>query len=121
MTDVVNDGRTEHLSDRSTAELMKLAADQISHLVRDELRLAQVEITQKGKRAGLGVGMFGAAGLVALYGAAGLLAALVLLLALVMPAWLAALLGAGGVLGGARGLAEPRRGAVEQAAPPGTA
>ena len=77
-------------SQRSTAELVKTASEQISRLVRDELRLAQAELTQKGKHAGLGAGLFGAGGLIALYGVAALLTAVVLLLAYVMPAWLAA-------------------------------
>jgi len=78
--------------DRSTAELVKLAAEQVSTLVRDELKLAQIELTEKGKRAGLGVGMFGGAGVVALYGVGACLAALIIGLAAVMPAWLAALI-----------------------------
>jgi uncharacterized membrane protein YqjE len=77
---------------RSTAELVKLAAEQVSTLVRDELKLAQVELAQKGKRAGRGVGMFGGAGVVALYGVGALLAAVIIALAAVMPAWLSALL-----------------------------
>lgn len=77
---------------KSTAELVKTASEQISRLVRDELRLAQAEIAQKGKHAGLGAGLFGAGGLVALYGVAALLTAVVLLLAYVMPAWLAAVI-----------------------------
>ncbi|WP_432987309.1 phage holin family protein [Dactylosporangium sp. CA-233914] len=79
-------------ADRSTAELVKLAAEQLSTLVRDELKLAQIELTQKGKRAGVGVGMFGGAGVVALYGVGALLAALIIGLAAVIPAWLAALI-----------------------------
>ncbi|MEV4137097.1 phage holin family protein [Dactylosporangium sp. NPDC049742] len=80
---------TDH---RSTADLVKLAAEQISTLVRDELKLAQVELAQKGKRAGMGVGMFGGAGLVALYGVGAVLAAVIIALAAVIPAWLSALL-----------------------------
>jgi len=64
----------------------------MSTLVRDEIRLAQAEMTEKGKKAGRGAGLFGGAGLVALYGVAALLATVVLALALVMPAWLAALI-----------------------------
>lgn len=79
-------------SQPSTAELVKTASEQISRLVRDELRLAQAEIAQKGRHAGIGAGLFGAGGLVALYGVAGLLTAAVLLLAYVMPAWLAAVI-----------------------------
>jgi hypothetical protein len=96
MTSTLNDRRVDALTstttgDRSTAELVKLAAEQISTLVRDELKLAQLELTEKGKRAGLGVGMFGGAGFVALYGVGALLAAAIIGLAAVMPAWLAAL------------------------------
>jgi|SRR3712207_1184133 Flp pilus assembly protein TadB len=77
-------------TERTTAELVKTASEQISRLVRDELRLAQAELAEKGKHAGKGAGMFGAGGLLALYGVAALLTAVVLLLAYVVPAWLAA-------------------------------
>jgi MFS family permease len=80
------------LSGRSTAELVKLAAEQVSTLVRDELKLAQVELAAKGKRAGMGIGLFGAAGMVAMYGVGAVLAAVIIALAAVLPAWLAALL-----------------------------
>src|SRR6266704_2454497 len=40
----------------STAELMKQLSEQVSQLARDELRLARLEMTRKGKRAGLGRG-----------------------------------------------------------------
>ncbi|MFI7447518.1 phage holin family protein [Nonomuraea sp. NPDC049714] len=73
-----------------THKLVNDLSEQVSRLVKDELRLAKLEITQKGKRAGLGAGLAGAAGVVAFLGGATLVAALVLLLALVMPAWLAA-------------------------------
>lgn len=65
---------------------------QIPELVRSELRLAQAELTEKGKRVGIGAGLFGAAGLLAFFGAATLIATAVLALALVLPAWLAALI-----------------------------
>lgn len=105
-------------TDRSTAELVKLAAEQVSVLVRDELKLAQAELTAKGKHAGKGIGMFGAAGVIALYGVAGVLTAIVLALALVMPAWLAALIVAVVLLAVAGGLAALGRTQVKQAAPP---
>ena len=73
-----------------THKLVNDLSDQVSRLVKDELRLAKLELTAKGKRAGLGAGLAGAAGVVAFLGGATLVAALVLLLALVMPAWLAA-------------------------------
>ncbi|GAA2353014.1 phage holin family protein [Dactylosporangium salmoneum] len=85
-------GPVTPVNDRSTAELVRLASEQISTLVRDELKLAQLELTQKGKRAGVGFGMFGGAGLVALYGVGALLAAVIAALATVMPVWLSALI-----------------------------
>ena len=55
-------------SEASTAELVRLAAEQISRLVRDELQLARAEMSGKARRFGTGAGLFGAAGFVALYG-----------------------------------------------------
>lgn len=65
---------------------------QLSTLIRDEIRLAQAEMTQKGKRVGVGIGLFSAAGILGLFGFGVLLATIILALALVMPAWLAALI-----------------------------
>ena len=65
---------------------------QLSTLIRDEIRLAQAEMTQKGKRVGVGIGLFSAAGVLGLFGFGVLLATIILALALVMPAWLAALI-----------------------------
>jgi uncharacterized membrane protein YqjE len=76
----------------STGELISRLTAQISTLVRDEARLAQAEMTQKAKKLGLGAGLFGAAGLMAFFGAATLITTIILALALVMPAWLAALI-----------------------------
>ena len=79
-------------SDPSLGALVHDLTQQMSTLVRDEIRLAQAEMTEKGKKAGLGAGLFGGAGVVALYGVAALLATIILALALVMPGWLAALI-----------------------------
>jgi uncharacterized membrane protein YqjE len=79
-------------SDSSTGQLLAQFTAQTSELVRSELRLAQAEMSEKAKHAGLGVGMFGGAGLVALYGVGALIATVVLALALVVPPWLAALI-----------------------------
>jgi Putative Actinobacterial Holin-X, holin superfamily III len=76
----------------STAELVRLAVDQVTRLARNELQLARAEMSGKARRFGAGAGLFGGAGVVALYGLAALVAAAVLVLALVMPAWLAALI-----------------------------
>jgi Flp pilus assembly protein TadB len=103
---------------KSTAELVKTASEQIQRLVRDELKLAQAELTRKGKHAGIGAGLFGAGGLIALYGVAALLTAVVLLLAYVMPAWVAAVIVGVLLLGVAGVLALVGKKQVSQAAPP---
>ncbi len=76
----------------STADLMKQLSDQTVTLVRQELDLAKAEVSEKGKRVGLGAGMFGAAGLFGLYALGGLTATAVLALSLAVKAWLAALI-----------------------------
>jgi Flp pilus assembly protein TadB len=91
MTQTINTAGEPVASEPSAADLVKQVTEQASRLVRDELKLAQLEMTRKGKQAGLGVGMFGGAGLVALYGLGCLVACAIIALALVIPAWLAAL------------------------------
>ncbi|MEV6909198.1 phage holin family protein [Amycolatopsis sp. NPDC051071] len=54
--------------DRSAAQLISDASEQLSRLVRDEMRLAVAEVQQKGKRVGVGAGLFGVAGVLALVG-----------------------------------------------------
>ncbi|WP_323794351.1 phage holin family protein [Nocardioides sp.] len=81
-----------HTSEAGVGELMATVAQDLSTLVRDEMALAKTEITESVTKAGLGAGLFGTAGLVALYGVGALVATLVLVLALVVPAWLAALI-----------------------------
>lgn len=92
MADVASRSTSRTGSEPSTAELVQRAAEQVSRLVRDELALARAELTQKGKHAGIGIGLFGGGGVMALYGSGALVAAVILLLALVMPGWLAALI-----------------------------
>ena len=55
-------------------------SQQLPELIRSELRLAQAEVTEKGKRAGLGVGMFSVAGLLAHFGVAVLITTAILAL-----------------------------------------
>lgn len=80
------------VGEASTGELVSRLTEQASHLIRDELRLAQLEIQQKAKKVGVGAGLFGGAGVVALYGVGALVACAVLGLATVLPAWLSALI-----------------------------
>jgi uncharacterized membrane protein YqjE len=85
------DGQTE-LHERPAAELVRELSAQVSTLVRQELELARVELAAKGKEAGLGAGMFGGAGLMALYGVGAVVAAAILALATAVAAWLAAII-----------------------------
>ena len=78
--------------DRPLGELVQDLSRQTSTLVRQEMRLAQAELAEKGKHAGKGAGMFGGAGLVALYGVGALIAAAILGLATVLEPWIAAAL-----------------------------
>ncbi|MDR6318389.1 phage holin family protein [Actinoplanes couchii] len=75
----------------STAELVNQAAGQISTLVRDELALAKLELTEKGKRAGVGGGLLGGAAVLGWFGIGLLLTLAVVALDLAWPLWLAVL------------------------------
>ncbi len=79
-------------SDASIGELVSQLSSQLSRLVRDEMQLAQKEIERSAKRAGIGAGLFGAAGILALSGLACLIAAAVAAVALAVPVWAAALI-----------------------------
>ncbi len=85
-------------ADLPLGALVARLTEQTSQLVRDEIKLAQVEMAQKGKKAGIGVGLFGGAGVIGLYAVGCLVAAAVLALDLVLPSWAAALCVAGGLL-----------------------
>lgn len=81
-----------HTEDPTLGALVHQLSEQTSHLVRSEVELAKAELVQKGKSAGVGLGLFSVAGLLAFFGVAVLIATAVLALALVVPAWLAALI-----------------------------
>lgn len=82
----------------SVGELVQQASAQMSDLVRQEMRLARAEMTAKGKRAGLGGGMFGGAGLLSGIALLALAAAAIAGIALVLPWWASCLIVAGGLL-----------------------
>ncbi|TDP89954.1 phage holin family protein [Labedaea rhizosphaerae] len=103
---------------RSTSELVHDLTDQVSTLVRDEIQLATAELKEKGKNAGIGAGMFGAAGVVAGYGGMAAIACVVLALALVLPAWLAALIVTVALFALAGVLALVGRGRLRRGTPP---
>src|SRR5690606_31409409 len=79
----------------STGELLSRLSAETSRLVRDELRLARAELAASGKNAGMGIGLFSAGGVLGLFGLGALITAAILALALVLPAWAAALIVAG--------------------------
>lgn len=85
-------GPRPRTDDRSVGELVDVATIQVSRLVRDEMRLARLEMQDKTSAAAKGAGLAGVGGLLLFYGGAASIAAGVLALALVLPAWAAALL-----------------------------
>ena len=84
--------RREDLHEQPIPELLKQLGNELTTLVRQELDLARAEMREKGRKAGPGIGMIGAAGGVALLAAGALTAFLILALDGVMPNWLAALI-----------------------------
>jgi uncharacterized membrane protein YqjE len=106
------------LTDRSIADLVKQLSDQTTMLVRQEIDLAKAELGEKGKQAGVGAGMFGGAGMFALYALGALTACVILALATVVTGWLAALI-VTAVYGAAAGvLALTGKNKVKQSVPP---
>jgi len=92
MADVLNGSPVKPVADQSTSELVQHASEQLTRLVRDEIALAKAELTEKGKHAGVGVGLFGGGGVLALYGVGAMIATLIIVFDLFLPLWLAALI-----------------------------
>ena len=88
----MSDGEANELRDASTGDLFKRLSQQTTELVRKEVDLAKAELTEKGKTAGKGAGMFGGAGLFGLTAFLALTACLIALLSTAMQVWLAALI-----------------------------
>jgi hypothetical protein len=98
----MSENATNGLRDRPTGELLKQLTDQTTALVRQEIELAKLELREKGRKAGVGAGMFGGAGLFGVYAFGALTACIILAIATFLPGWLAALIVAvayGGVAG----------------------
>jgi Putative Actinobacterial Holin-X, holin superfamily III len=116
MADAAKGGNGQ--SEASVAELVKQLTDQTSRLARQEVELAKAELQIKGKRAGIGAGMFGGAGVFGFYALGALVATAILGLATAVAAWLAALI-VTVVLGAIAGvLALQGKSQVQQATPP---
>ncbi len=107
----------QDMNDRAVGELVQELSRQTATLVRQELQLAQLEMKEKGKRAGVGAGLFGGAGGLAFYGLGALIAAGVLLLATALEPWIAALIVAVALFAVAGTLAISGKKQVEQATP----
>jgi uncharacterized membrane protein YqjE len=103
--------------DPTLGALVHDLTQQVPQLIRSELRLAQAEMTEKGKRAGIGIGMFSAAGLLAFLGLGSLVATAILALAHVLPDWLSALIVAVVLFAVAGGIALVGKREVQQATP----
>jgi hypothetical protein len=108
----------EEVDDQSLAELTRRLTEQTSALAQKEVELAKAELALKGKQIGIGAGAFGAAGLVALYAVGALVATAILALAIVLDAWLAALIVGVGLAAIAGVLALTGKKKVEEGTPP---
>ncbi|MFJ8935284.1 phage holin family protein [Streptomyces sp. NPDC102365] len=113
-------GTTDRRSDEqySVGELVGQATEQLSELVRQEVRLAKEELTEKGRRAGRGGGLLGAAGAVAYVGLMALAATGAAALSLVLPVWAAALIVTAVLFVVAAVLAKTGRSQLGRATPP---
>jgi len=116
--DVQDRSAPRNLDDQPVAELLRQLSDQTATLVRQEMELAKAELSEKGKRAGIGAGMFGGATLFGLYALGALTACVILVLATAIDAWLAALIVAVVYAAVAGVLALTGKSKVQQAAPP---
>ena len=107
------------LRDRPTGELLKELSDQTTTLVKQEVELAKAELSEKGKQAGKGAGMFGGAGLFGVTAFLTLTACVIALLATALDhVWLAALIVAVVYAAVAGVLAMTGKQKVQEAAPP---
>jgi MFS family permease len=108
----------QHNGERPVGELVKEATEQAQTLVRQEIELAKAELGEKGKKAGIGAGMFGGAGLFGLFAFGALTAAFIGAVDLAVPFWAAALIVAAvyGAIAGALALTGKNK--VQEASPP---
>jgi uncharacterized membrane protein YqjE len=119
VTETTHDGdRHSDVRERSTGELMRELTDQTTALVRKEIALAKVELAEKGKKAGMGAGMFGAAGLFGVGAFGAITTCAILALNTFLTGWLAALIVAVVYAAIAGALAMRGKKQVNQATPP---
>ena len=110
------DTQADH--DRSLSDLARQLSMQTTELVRHEVELAKAELRDKGKRAGVGAGMFGSAGALGVYALGALTAAIIAGIAEALPVWASALIVAA-LYGAVAGILALRgKSKVQQATPP---
>ncbi|ALO99777.1 membrane protein [Streptomyces hygroscopicus subsp. limoneus] len=109
---------TDRSGQEPVGELVQRASQQLTELVRGELRLAQAEMKQKGRRYGKGGGLFGGAGLVGFLMSQALVTTVIAALAVPLPVWAAALIVTAvlGVIAAVLAISGKKQ--VDQAAPP---
>jgi MFS family permease len=106
-------------AEASLGNLVSQLSSQIPELIRSEIKLAQAEVTEKGKRAGIGIGMFSVAGVLGLFGFGVVITTVILFLTwLGLAAWVAALIVAVVLLAVAGVAALLGKKKVAEAAPP---
>jgi uncharacterized membrane protein YqjE len=104
--------------EQTTADLLRQLSEQTTTLVRQEIELAKLELTEKGKKAGIGAGMVGGAGALGFYALGALTACAILALATAVAGWLAALIVGVVYAAGAGVLALTGKNKVAEAGPP---
>jgi MFS family permease len=110
------DSQANH--DSSLADLARQLSNQTTELVHHEVELAKAELRDKGKRAGIGAGMFGGAGALGVYALGALTAAIIAGIAEALPVWASALIVAA-LYGAVAGILALRgKNKVQQATPP---
>src|SRR5437868_7760517 len=77
--------------ERSIVELFSELANETTTLVRQEVQLAKIELSQKAAQVGKEVGFIGLGGAVGYAGFLAVLAALILVIGQFIPVWLSAL------------------------------
>lgn len=83
----------QDLKERPLPELLKQLSQETTTLLKKEIDLAKAEVRETGKKAGLGAGMFGAAGTIGLLALAAFTTFVILVLVeLGLDAWLSALI-----------------------------
>ncbi len=106
------------LREHSTADLLRELSQQTTTLVKQEIELAKAEIAAEGRKAGVGAGMFGGAGLFGVFALAALTTCIIAALNEATWLWLAALIVAVVYAAIAGVLALQGRSKVREATPP---